>query len=448
MNFPAIITRNVIHPLRCKIVPWHKEISYLASELQNTEWSDRKTLYELQEKKLRKLLKGVQDNVPYYRTLMRDTGFNPDKTAMSDLRFLPVMDKQNIRQHFKELINQNYVKKSLIAGATGGSSGAPLQLLHTRESKLFSAALTSRESSWVGYRPGDYKIKLWGATSDVKQAEARLKKRIWNYIYNRELVDAFGQSDELFEKFYGNCLNRLPDFIESYSNILFEMASYYKRAGKSNLNIKAVVTSAGVLYDFQREVIQEQISPNLFNRYGSREFGDIALECDHHQGLHINMERFIVEIIDKDSEGFGDILITDLENHGFPFIRYRIGDRGKLSEVLCPCGRQSILFEQIIGRTLDLVRTPSGKLISGVFFPMLFMRYPQVILGQVVQDQTDHLQIRLKTVNNDRRGLDRLLSEIQEAVGAEMRLTLCLDNDLVTNPTGKYRPVISLIENQ
>ena len=76
------------------------------------------------------------------------------------------------------------------------------------------------------------------------------------------------------------------------------------------------------------------------DRYGCEEVGLIACECERHAGLHLNIEHLYIEFLRPDgspaaSGEEGAIVITDLLNHGMPFIRYRIEDVGVPTERRC-----------------------------------------------------------------------------------------------------------------
>ena len=82
-------------------------------------------------------------------------------------------------------------------------------------------------------------------------------------------------------------------------------------------------------------------------------------ECEKHNGLHLMMENIFLEVVDKKGiplvEGEGDLVLTHLHNRAMPFIRYKIGDRARISGRSCSCGRSLPLIEEIIGRSFDVI---------------------------------------------------------------------------------------------
>lgn len=444
MTFPPLITSRLIHPLRCRLNRWHREVDRIAKRLRETEFAPLDRLYSIQERKLRHLCNNAANGSPYYKKIFAQAGVDPRLITLDMLSKLPALERSTVRNNRENILNRSYPKSRIVQNATGGSSGEPLLFYRSQKDLCFAAAILLQEMTWCGMRPGYPHVKLWGAPTDVQTATTGLKSRLWNYLYNRRVIDAFDAGPALFEKEYRKFIKTPPRLLESYSNILYEFACYLETMAKGPLDLPAVISSSGVLYDFQRNVIQRALSSNIFNRYGCRELGNIAQECACHEGLHIHMERHIVEIVNTDQNGIGDILVTDLENQAFPFIRYKIGDKGGLSDSRCACGRKSLMFKSIIGRNLDIIRTSSGRLISGELFPHLFKDYPQIILGQVIQNTIDHIELRLKLqAEATAADIEPLIQKIIDVSRNELKITVNTEKDFVVNPTGKYRPVIS-----
>ena len=253
-------------------------------------------------------------------------------------------------------------------------------------------------------------------------------------------------SESLFASYYARHRSRPPALFESYADILYEFARYIEAQHLPFFGAAAIVSSAGTLHDFQRELIVRTVGREIFNRYGCREVGNIAQECEAHGGMHINMERYIVEVSNPDEEGVGELLITDLDNLAFPLVRYRIGDLGKLASEPCACGRGLVVLERVVGRTLDVVVTPDGRRISGVLFPRVFRDFPQIVLGQVIQHSLTEVEVRLRLQGNmseDER--TQLLERLRRALGPEVAVKINFDAEIVVTPTGKYRTVISQV---
>jgi len=446
--FPPLLTKHIVHPLRRVASRWHRDRHSIYLDLERSQRYPLERLIELQVAKLRKLLADSATNVPYYAKLLNDAGVNPETADHSDLLKLPPLTKSIIRENFDNLTNLRFRKADLKKKSSGGSTGEPVHVLQTRDSKLFNAALAYRNNLWTGWYPGAVHYKVWGAWKDLTKMDSSPKKRLFNYIYNFHTINAFSVTDETLKNMYNTFRRRPPTLLESYSNILDEFSKFIKHNQLEPLKVAGVVSSAGSLYGHQRKTIQRTISPNVFNRYGCREFGGIAHECEAHDGMHINMERFIVEYHNQDQTGLGEVLITDLENPAFPMIRYKIGDMARPLDAECGCGRKLLSIESVEGRTTDMIITPEGTRVSGLLFPHLFKEFDGIVAGQVIQDSVDEIDLLLKTRKSfSDHDQENLVNTIAEYVGASVKINVKHVENIKITPTGKYRPVISSLSS-
>lgn len=106
--------------------------------------------------------------------------------------------------------------------------------------------------------------------------------------------------------------------------------------------------------------------------YASVDGGVIGFQCRYCRGgAHHLLDRYQhLEIVDEDSDEplppgeEGEIVVTTLARRLMPVIRYRTGDRGRLTGERCPCGRSGQLFE-LLGRCDDVVRVCAMNIHPG-----------------------------------------------------------------------------------
>lgn len=89
------------------------------------------------------------------------------------------------------------------------------------------------------------------------------------------------------------------------------------------------------------------------------EMGAYGYECQAQAGLHVNESEFIAEVIDPATGAAsreGELVLTNLGRLGSPLIRYRTGDRVRLADGPCACGRTFVRLEGgILGRLDDML---------------------------------------------------------------------------------------------
>jgi phenylacetate-CoA ligase len=88
----------------------------------------------------------------------------------------------------------------------------------------------------------------------------------------------------------------------------------------------------------------------------------VATEClTARDGLHVNEDHFIVEVIDPETDRpvppgtTGELVFTTLTKEALPLIRYRTGDLGAVTQEPCVCGRTTARLVQLGGRRDDML---------------------------------------------------------------------------------------------
>jgi len=241
-----------------------------------------------------------------------------------------------------------------------------------------------------------------------------------------------------------------PKGLRGYSSYLFYFA---KAVSSGEIEVDFIISGSEILLPHERKFLEERFSGEVFDVYGSREFGFIACECSEHAGYHVNAENLLIEIVDKNGEHcapgeHGRILITDLTNHVFPFIRYEIGDIGCLSDERCPCGRSLPLLSSIDGRTGDRIITPDGKLLSLQFFAHLLKDY-DIINFQVIQSAPNKIVLNIERGSNYNDATDtaRILHSISSFFPS-LNITLNFVDKIPRCPSGKRKIVIVKLKHR
>jgi len=218
------------------------------------------------------------------------------------------------------------------------------------------------------------------------------------------------------------------------------------------------MTSGGILYPEVRARIEKVFQASVFNRYGSREVGDIACNCKTSPELHLIPDIHYVEIVDENGkevnrgEG-GEIIITSLSNYTMPLIRYKIEDRGILSKKECSCGRGFPLLEKVEGRIRSIFRTKQGELIDCGVFVRLFYFRDNIKQFQVIQESLEQITINLvlkdkkqvKIVEKDFREISEVIKIV---MGNDTKVKYNIVNEIKHSPSGKYMYTFSKIKNE
>lgn len=108
-----------------------------------------------------------------------------------------------------------------------------------------------------------------------------------------------------------------------------------------------------------RARIEDGWGAQAFDHAGMTEVGAWGYECLEQAGLHVNEAEFIAEVLDPATGApapEGELVLTNLGRLGSPIVRYRTGDRVRVTAEACGCGRTfRRLPGGILGRTDDML---------------------------------------------------------------------------------------------
>jgi len=410
--------------------------------VEESQWWARERLEAFQFQELRKLLHIAFDSVPFYQKRYAEAGVRLDDIQTpADLRRLPVLERDDVRRFKEELRSSSYTGK-LLSHSTGGSTGAPIQFYRSPESYDWRTAVTDRSYAWTGAILGNRVLYLWGAPTGHPSLWSRAKLNAYRWIRNEFVIDSFHRGPDFWHNVIKIIDTVVPTAIVGYTSNIEELCAFAQEHGLRFSSVKGVVAAAETVYPDLRQRVKETLGAPLFNTYGSREFMSIAVECGQ-GGFHVNMENIYLE---NDEEGRqSDLLVTDLHNYAMPFIRYRIGDTGLLSQDQCICGRGLHGLAALEGKTWDILRTPSGGTIPGIVVRHFLKDIPEVRQYQAEQTDCDRIVLRLalqKPLSRESR--EFLTNEFRKAFGTELQLQIDEVAEVPRSASGKLRCVIGL----
>lgn len=417
-------------------------------QLRDVQWLSTTELENRQWQKLQALLEYSYENVPYYRQVFQGMGLKPqDIKTPGNFRKLPYLTKDIIRKQKDDLIVPT---QKLYGSSTSGSTGEPLWFFYSQGDRVMREALFFLGMNWAGLDIGERYAKLWGAQMQKTSRYQAWWEQIKRCLYGFVFLSVYNLSEETLPDYVKRLKAHKPKLLESYASPIRILGQYLAAHPDDQLRLEAIVASSETLYDHDREFIEKVFDCPVFNRYGSREFGNVAHECAHHQGLHIYTEHAYVECLRNNEPtmpgGKGELVITSLSNYGMPFIRYRIGDYGEMSDQLCDCDRGFPLLKSVDGRVFDVIVAPNGRFISGTYWTIVFRTVAGIQQFQLVQETVDTLSVKLITDPTfQKSSLTKLEEQIQERCGANMRLRFELLDDIPLTKAGKRRFVISRI---
>jgi phenylacetate-CoA ligase len=404
------------------------------SDMEASQWRSPEEIRDLQTARLRAMLTRAQREVPYYAEILRQARLDPREATVAGLSALPVLERETLQERFDDLTARG-ARPGTRVRATGGSTGRGVRVLVDHAEMVSRAARQYRNLRWIGWDLGGRLAYVWGSDVDARDHRG-LAGRARDAARGILWLDAFSMEGRRLDQDLDRLRRHDPDVLIGYPSSLHLLARRLLDTGR-HLPLRGIETSAEVLTEGVRRDLREAFGCEVRDRYGCREAGIVAHECPQGR-LHVNAESILVEVVK------GSLLLTTLDNHVMPLVRYRNEDLGEALDEACPCGRGLPALRSILGRSSDIIRSPSGRLIHGEFFTHLFYEAAGVTRFQV--RQTDPERLVISVVAGDvfddaaRSRVERLIREHGDPrFAVEWRRVA----EIPAGPSGKYRFTLS-----
>ncbi len=336
---------------------------------QDKERMPRADLEQLQLERLQSTLYRVATHVPFYRKKFRELNIDPDGfRSLEELQTLPFTTKDDLRDNYPYGLFAVPLRDIVRVHSSSGTTGTATVVGYTKNDIKNWSNLTARILTAAGVDNNDVVQIAFGYG---------LFTGGFGLHYGAEKIGASvipissgntKRQIQIMQDFKTTALICTPSYALLLADTMLEM----------DININALDLRFGLFggepwSEGMRNEIQAKLNIIATDNYGLSEVmgPGVAGECQERNGLHINEDHFLIEIIDpktlepvKPGET-GEVVLTTLTKEGFPVIRYRTRDLTRLIEEPCPCGRTMRRMERILGRTDDML------IIKGVnVYPM------------------------------------------------------------------------------
>ena len=408
----------------------------------------------MQQMKLYKIVIKAIKNVPYYQQVAQETNFKINhETVFEDLKKLPILTKDIVRNRFNDLKSTQF-KGKFSKNSSGGSTGEPVVFL--QDKKFYQAGEATKQLfyRWAGRGYGDKIIKVWGSPIDIFKGGQGLAGWFLRNIRNVYILNAYTMTNAEMQKYIDLINSKKPKVLEIYVQTIVELCKYVKKNNIKIYSPPSIVTSAGSLFKEHKEIIKGIFDSKIYNRYGSRETGDMAVSCEKGEGLHLNLFNQYIEILDDDLQPVepgesGDIYVTTLTNTVMPLIRFKIQDIAQLSKnQQCSCGRGLPLINNVIGRSHGIMKKRNGDFVDGGFLTLLIFYMPWIKKFQAIQKDYDQLEFKIVLEDEPiQKDMDYITKNTQMVMGKSCQVKFNFVDDIPATRSGKFLYTQSLINN-
>ncbi len=327
------------------------------------ETLSRKEIEKIQLERLKETVKRVYEKVLPYRKKMDEAGVKPsDIKTLSDLRKLPCVTKQDMRDNYPFGLFAVPKRDLIRIHASSGTTGKPTVVGYTKADLETWTECVARIACMGGASENDVAQICfgYGMFTGALGLHYGLEK-----IGATIVPSSTGNSQKqiMYMKDFGTTLLVATP---SYALRLAEVANEMGINPKTDLNVKIGLVGSELLTDSMRDEMHKYWGDDMkiTSNYGMSELmgPGVSGECEYQNGLHVNEDFFIPEIINPETgevlpEGEkGELVITCIKKEGLPLIRYRTKDITRLFYEPCPCGRTTCRMENFSGRSDDMLK--------------------------------------------------------------------------------------------
>jgi phenylacetate-CoA ligase len=315
-------------------------------------------LKQIQEKKLRALVRDVYEYSPFYKRKFRELGIHPeDIRGLEDLKKLPFTRKQDLRDNYPFGMFAVPISQIVRFHASSGTTGKPTLVGYTEDDiriwveslcrGLVSCGVCNEDIMQIAYGYGLFTGGLGFHYAAEKIGATALPVSAGNTERQINLMKDLGVT-----------------VIACTPSYFLYMAEYAEKMGTSikETNLRMGIFGAEPWSEETRKRIEDKTGITAYDVYGTSELsGPLFTECVERDGLHIWADHFLIEVIDpKTGENLGEgergeLVVTTLSKEAMPLIRWRTGDITIMETEKCNCGRTHPRILRILGRSDDML---------------------------------------------------------------------------------------------
>ena len=324
---------------------------------------------EAQAKALAVHLEYCRKNIPMYQDIIV-SGSNPFEC----LAQVPVFDKRKYSAATQEASASGMTAR---IDTTSGTSGQSFAFRVGREELAIRKEYEELANRMLGLEPGKPYLQIWGG-HESESLSQRLKNRIYDRLTGRRLIIVKGADEQSLRR-CGNAVRaHTHGVLITYPSILHGLCRNSDLVGALRTYRSIILTGEAVSYS---EFEPFGLHDNLRNRYGSREFGVIAVS--DMGAMRYFGSKYVLEI-DPD---YG-LLVTDLSKKAMPMLRYPIGD---FVDNQCRDINQNTAIAalshlgRLEGRVMDVLKGRSGTRYVGTFWTLTLRKKAGVSQFRLIQ---------------------------------------------------------------
>lgn len=422
------------------------------------ETISREELEQLQLERLESTLNRVYLNVPFYHTKFDEMEIDIDNLrSLEDLQKLPFTTKEDLRNNYPYGLFAVPLREVVRIHASSGTTGMSTVVGYTKNDIKTWSNLVARVLTAGGVTKDDVVQIAFGYG---------LFTGGFGLHYGAEKIGASvipissGNTQrqiKIMQDFKTTALVCTPSYALSIADTIKEMG-----ININSLSLKYGLFGAEPWSEAMRQEIQDKLKIIATDNYGLSEVmgPGVAGECLERNGLHINEDHFLVEVINPDTlepvpaGETGELVITTLTKEAFPVIRFRTRDLTRIIPELCRCGKKFIRMSRVMGRTDDMLIIKGVNVFPSQIEPILFdiegtEPHYQIVVERKghLDEVTVHVEVQESIFFDEMKKQNKLINQIKERLASELGISVevrLVEKRTIERTEGKAKRVVDL----
>jgi phenylacetate-CoA ligase len=423
-----------------------------------SETIDRDELAQLQLERLEATLNRVHMNVPFYRRKFDTLGIDTDDIrSLDDIRRLPFTTKDDLRDNYPYGLFAVPLREVVRIHASSGTTGMSTVVGYTKNDIKTWSNLVARILTAGGITKDDviqiaFGYGLFTGGFGLHYGAERIGASVIPISSGNT-----ARQIKIMQDFKTTALICTPSYAMLIADTIGEMG-----IPVNALSLKYGLFGAEPWSEAMRKEIQGKLKIIATDNYGLSEVmgPGVAGECLERNGLHINEDHFLVEIINPETlepvaaGEIGELVITTLTKEAFPVIRFRTRDLTRLIPSPCPCGRKFMRMHRVMGRTDDMLIIKGVNVFPSQIEHVLFEiegtePHYQIIVDRrgAMDDVTVKVEVSESIFFDEMKKQNELMDLIKRRLASELGIGISVklvEKKSIERSEGKARRVVDL----
>lgn len=333
-------------------------------------------LLELQQRSVSELVRHAAAKSPLYRDLYGGMNLSePDVTSLPPVAKPFLMEhfeawvtdhritRAGLERHLEESADSLYLDEYQVVASSGSTGERGLFVYSRSDWRMAVANFIRMNEHFLQIHPRFPRRRI-GVVTGTSQMHigGRLSSSVQIGLHRILHLDARLAADQIAAE-----MQRFaPEILLGYPTSLALLAQE-QMLGRLNIHPAKLYTTGEMRTAEMQDAMEQAWGAIPYNAYGLSEGGILAADCEHHRGMHLFEDLYLVENVDPDGRPVPDgelgrkLLITNLFNFTQPMIRYELSDMVTIDPEPCPCGRMGRRVTSIEGRNDDILVLPARR---------------------------------------------------------------------------------------